>query len=210
MEIFTLYRKKTTLMLFLLLLLLIVNPIHSIESGLFFEHWNIHTIISTSITSNNHPQFIHITLQPIEGDADLFVSPCGLSVDEVVSQYIGYSFTHGIDAILLPMYLLSDMQENLCAFTVGKSQQYATYQLTASLVQEDDNERVALQVSRGISSSSQFGDASYNSQDDYSSNKNERRRVYSEKDIVDGDESTLYTLAATLGRGIVILLEFLA
>ena len=59
-------------------------------------------------------------------------------------------------------------QLHLCAFTVGKSQQYAKYQLTASLVQEDDNERVALQVSRGISSSSQFGDASYNSQDDYS------------------------------------------
>ena len=73
-------------------------------------------------TTNSAERKYQISLASIsskDGDADLFVAHCHMSVDEVVLNYIGYSFTHGRDLIELPMYVVVD--DHLCAYVLGKS-----------------------------------------------------------------------------------------
>ena len=121
------------MLLLLLHLLLSHHTTHAVYDEINLDAWKIHTISNSmspthsdsndqTTTTNSAERKYQISLASIsskDGDADLFVAHCHMSVDEVVLNYIGYSFTHGRDLIELPMYVVVD--DHLCAYVLGKS-----------------------------------------------------------------------------------------
>ena len=101
-----------------------------------YGDWRIHTI---SVPSGFRlvESSVVVTLSPIGGDADLFVSPCGIEPSNVVRNYLGYSFTFGVERITLPLYILNEIQPSLCAYILGKAVETCTYALEASIVAEE-------------------------------------------------------------------------
>ena len=122
------------MLLLLLHLLLSQHTTHAVYDEITLDAWKIHTISSSMSPTHSHSndqttptptnsaerkwQISLASISSKDGDADLFVAHCHMSVDEVVSNYIGYSFTHGRDLIELPMYVVVN---HLCAYVLGKS-----------------------------------------------------------------------------------------
>jgi hypothetical protein len=143
---FTTSTMKLSSCLFLLLLHLLHLP--HIKAAAFgnvhYDDWSIHVISNREAPHDvDQPTYYRVTLYPIIGDADLFVSPCGLPPKVVVNEYLGYSFTHGKDDIWLPSYVIQDIQEELCAYVLGKAvNTLASYKIEASVVIDDINGKV--------------------------------------------------------------------
>ena len=167
-------------MLFLLLLLLLLShhTALAVYSQVKLDAWNIHKISRTTLPPSDHTtteRRYQITLASSHGgDADLFVAHCGMSVDDVVLDYIGYSFTHGIDLVELPMYSVVQIHDDhLCAYVLGKSTEIVEYELLANVVHEEDNiVEQMLVVSTGTAGRSSYGSPSsgeYGDGDEYES-----------------------------------------
>jgi hypothetical protein len=103
-----------------------------------YGDWQIHTISVPSHLSVVDGSSLVVTLTPIRGDADLFVSPCGIEPSNVVRNYLGYSFTFGVERITIPLYILKEIQPSLCAYVIGKAVETCAYTLEASIVAEEN------------------------------------------------------------------------
>jgi hypothetical protein len=82
---------------------------------------------------------LRLSLESISGDADLYVAGCDEPPPRVAAgEYLGYSFTHGTDAVLLDLYSAegeSAFWETTCAFVLGKSENPARYLLALHVVE---------------------------------------------------------------------------
>lgn len=83
---------------------------------------------------------LRLTLEPVSGDADLFVADCDEAPARVAAgEYLAYSFAHGADHVLLDLYSAkseSTFWETTCAFVLGKSNTQAHYLLELDIVEQ--------------------------------------------------------------------------
>ena len=207
------------------------TTIFAVTGTVYFGQWKIHSIRHETreskppLSSSSATLLLRVALHSLDslhsstdrtgdrtgGDADLFVAPCGLYPDDVVSEYLGYSFTHGVDVVELPMYTIKDMQDGLCAYVLGRGEAVVktSYVLHASLIREgaEDSAEIGIQhlpVSIGTLGLSQFGNEEFNQQDqDHDRSSNESDGIEEE------EESTVTFVFRTAGKFFFILLEFI-
>ena len=176
-----------------------------------YGDWQIHTISVPSHLSVVDGSSIVVTLTPIRGDADLFVSPCGIEPSNVVRNYLGYSFTFGVERITIPLYILKEIQPSLCAYVIGKTVETCAYTLEASIVAEENahtEHRLTVSIGTHVRGEnnldSVFGDGIDGIDTDAGSGGGSGYfgQVFSTKD----EEWNIYTVLTTIFR---VLLEFL-
>ena len=179
----------------------------AIQNKVRYEDWNRHSIsppptLALTADSTN----LHVKLTPTNlGDADLFVAPCNMETSHVVLNYLGYSFTHGIDTVQLPSYTMEDLQEQLCAYVLGKSvDPCATYDL-AAIVTTEDNQKVVQELY--VSVATQLGGGDYTSFEFEQHNDDN----FSHPHLQDSDEEgwTFGALVRSILHLLLTLLEFM-
>lgn len=80
-----------------------------------------------------------------EGDADLYIADCSLQPDEVVTKYLGCSYTFGVDVVQIRLPFGLDPADGICGFVVGKHLHPTEYSLKMVLLDSEPEKVSALE-----------------------------------------------------------------